>query len=81
MIIRYVYLLFFQLAEISNTNFQTLGTSTPIRRAASHASGMEEDSVDPREVDKVLTEVAGMAGRWSLFRKFLYDRLKVTGFV
>lgn len=40
-------------------------------------SNMEEDIVDAREIDRVLTEVAGMAGRWSLFRKFLYERLRV----
>ncbi len=38
----------------------------------------EEDLVDPREIDKVVTEAAGMSGRWGLFRKFMHDRLKVT---
>lgn len=38
---------------------------------------VEEDFVDARDIDKVLTEVSGMGGRWSLFRKFLYDRLEV----
>jgi COG4 transport protein. len=37
----------------------------------------DEDVVDPREIDKVLTELAGMAGRWNLFRKFLSESLKV----
>jgi conserved oligomeric Golgi complex subunit 4 len=36
-----------------------------------------EEDIDPREVDKVLSELAGMAGRWGLFRRFLSDRLKV----
>jgi conserved oligomeric Golgi complex subunit 4 len=40
----------------------------------------EEDIVDARDIDKVITEVASMSGRWSMFRKFLYDRLKVTCF-
>ncbi|KAH9925281.1 COG4-domain-containing protein [Fomitopsis serialis] len=35
-----------------------------------------DEEVDPREIDKVLSEAAGMSGRWSLFRKFMYDRLK-----
>ncbi|KAI0736560.1 COG4-domain-containing protein [Fomitopsis betulina] len=35
-----------------------------------------DEEVDPREIDKVLTEAAGMSGRWSLFRKFMHDRLK-----
>ena len=37
----------------------------------------EEAIVDPREIDKVLSEVAGMVGRWSLFRKFLAESLSV----
>ena len=40
-------------------------------------SAVEEDPVDAREIDKVITEVAGMAGRWAMFRKFLHERLKV----
>ncbi|RPD65758.1 COG4-domain-containing protein [Lentinus tigrinus ALCF2SS1-7] len=36
----------------------------------------DDDLVDPREIDKVLTEAAGMSGRWGLFRKFMHDRLK-----
>ncbi|EPT01843.1 hypothetical protein FOMPIDRAFT_1048435 [Fomitopsis schrenkii] len=35
-----------------------------------------DEEVDPREIDKVLTEAAGMSGRWGLFRKFMHDRLK-----
>ena len=37
----------------------------------------QEDDVDPRDIDKILSELAGMAGRWGLFRRFLCDRLKV----
>ncbi|KAF8317381.1 COG4-domain-containing protein [Clavulina sp. PMI_390] len=37
---------------------------------------IEPDLVDPRDIDQFLTELAGMAGRWSLFRRFLYDRLR-----
>lgn len=39
----------------------------------------DEDPVDPREIDKALSELAGMTGRWSLFRKFLTEQLKVSG--
>lgn len=35
-----------------------------------------ETPVDPREIDKVVSEAAGMVGRWSLFRKFLIDSLR-----
>lgn len=66
----------FQMNEIANTTFHVLSGPSQIRKTASQMSA-DEDPVDPREIDKVLTEVAGMAGRWSLFRKFLYNRLQV----
>ncbi|PCH38775.1 COG4-domain-containing protein [Wolfiporia cocos MD-104 SS10] len=37
---------------------------------------VDEDIVDPRDIDAVLTELSGMGSRWGLFRKFMYDRLK-----
>ena len=68
-----------QLSETSAASFQTLTAPAPIRRTASYASNVnvDDETVDAREIDKVLTEVAAMAGRWSLFRKFLYERLQV----
>ncbi|ETW85599.1 hypothetical protein HETIRDRAFT_470679 [Heterobasidion irregulare TC 32-1] len=66
-----------KLLDTSNTSFFSLTTSTPtMRRPPTQLSGIDEE-VDPREIDKVITEAAGMASRWSLFRRFLYDRLKV----
>jgi len=63
-----------KILDIANPTFQTLTTpAPPIRRVVSAA---EEDVVDAREVDKVLTEISGMGGRWGMFRKFLYDRMK-----
>ncbi|KAI0693895.1 COG4-domain-containing protein [Cytidiella melzeri] len=65
--------------KVSNSTFQTLVTSSappPMRRAVSSMNVVEEDTVDAREIDKVITEVAAMGGRWSMFRKFLYDRFK-----
>jgi hypothetical protein len=38
----------------------------------------EETAIDPREIDKVLSEVAAMIGRWNLFKKFLSQALKVS---
>jgi hypothetical protein len=35
----------------------------------------DEDSVDPREIDGLLSEMAQMSGRWQLYRRFLYGRL------
>ncbi|KAI0328076.1 COG4-domain-containing protein [Cubamyces sp. BRFM 1775] len=48
--------------------------SSTIHKASGDA--MDEDFVDPREIDKVLSEAAGMSGRWGLFRKFMHERLK-----
>ena len=39
---------------------------------------LSEESVNPRDIDKVISEVAGMAGRWNLFKRFLVDRLQVS---
>ncbi|KAI6038964.1 COG4 transport protein-domain-containing protein [Pisolithus marmoratus] len=36
----------------------------------------DEDGLNPREIDKILSEIAGMCGRWSLFRKFLVEQLQ-----
>ncbi|KAL9714885.1 Golgi transport complex subunit 4 [Leucoagaricus gongylophorus] len=33
----------------------------------------EEAVMDPREIDKVLSEIAGMLGRWNMFKRFLLD--------
>ncbi|KIY51144.1 COG4-domain-containing protein [Fistulina hepatica ATCC 64428] len=35
-----------------------------------------EDAIDPRDIDKVVLEGAGMAGRWNVFRKFLAQSLQ-----
>jgi hypothetical protein len=37
---------------------------------------MDDAPVEPREIDKVLSEVAGMIGRWHLFKRFLADAVK-----
>ena len=37
----------------------------------------DEDIVDVKQIDKVLSELGAMSGRWNLFRKFLFDRLSV----
>ncbi|KAF8163025.1 COG4 transport protein-domain-containing protein [Crassisporium funariophilum] len=37
---------------------------------------VEDSPVDPRDIDKVLSEIAGMVGRWHLFKKFLSETLK-----
>jgi hypothetical protein len=68
-----------KLADVSShsTFHQNI---SPITRKQPSQLAVSDDDVDPREIDKALTEVAGMAGRWSLFRKFLTDNLKVRMF-
>lgn len=50
----------------------------PGNRHVPPLSGMADESViDLRDIDKLLTEVAGMVGRWNLFKKFLTEAFKV----
>ncbi|KAJ3511143.1 hypothetical protein NLJ89_g4269 [Agrocybe chaxingu] len=62
-----------KLAEIMNNPPMPLYSSNTNARRQPAA---EEFIVDPREIDKVLLELAGMIGRWYLFKKFISDALK-----
>ncbi|CAE6480586.1 unnamed protein product [Rhizoctonia solani] len=63
-----------KLADARTATFQTL---VPAARAKPGQTPIVEDSgPDPREIDRVLGELATMAGRWALFRRFLVDRLE-----
>ena len=64
----------FKLADVLNNPPIPLFTSNARRQPT------EEIVVDPREIDKVLSEVAAMIGRWHLFKKFLSEALKVLFF-
>ncbi|EIN07598.1 COG4-domain-containing protein [Punctularia strigosozonata HHB-11173 SS5] len=65
-----------KLAETSTSPFAL--TSHGLRKPPHQvgAAMTEDDTLDGREIDQVITEVATMAGRWSLFRKFLINRLQ-----
>ncbi|KAI0781305.1 COG4-domain-containing protein [Trametes elegans] len=52
---------------------------TALQRPGVGVDAIDEDLIDPREIDKVLSEAAGMGGRWGLFRKFMHDRLREEG--
>ncbi|PPQ84112.1 hypothetical protein CVT26_013223, partial [Gymnopilus dilepis] len=59
-----------KLSEVTNN------PPIPLHSSTSHPRRPPEDlSIDPREVDKVLSELAGMVGRWNLFKKFILDAL------
>ena len=62
---------FFQLSDVSNS---MVSMSAPRKQ---FSTAVEMDEVDPREIDKTLSEIAGMSGRWNLFRKFLVEQLQV----
>jgi len=58
---------------VSNNPPVPLFSSNPKRQP-------EDGALNPREIDKVLSELAGMIGRWHLFKKFLSEALKVVFF-
>ncbi|KDN37424.1 hypothetical protein RSAG8_10159, partial [Rhizoctonia solani AG-8 WAC10335] len=63
-----------KLADARTATFQTL---VPAARAKQGQTPTIDDSgPDPREIDRVLGELATMTGRWALFRRFLVDRLE-----
>jgi hypothetical protein len=50
---------------------------SPSNRRPPSSTGIEDVVLDPRDIDKVLSELAGMIGRWRLFRKFITESPKV----
>jgi len=64
--------------KLSDTGAQPLQTlSSPSSVGFRPQTIVDEDIVDVKQIDKVLSELAAMSGRWNLFRKFLFDRLSV----
>jgi len=61
-----------QLTETTNNPPNPLYSSNAPRKPVN----VDDATVDPREIDKVLSEVAGMIGRWHLFKRFLADTVK-----
>ena len=72
-IMKYLFDFSMKLADITNNPPIPMFQSIPRKSQASS----EELAIDPREVDKILSELAGMLGRWQLFKKFLSEALKV----
>ncbi|OSC97651.1 COG4-domain-containing protein [Trametes coccinea BRFM310] len=58
------------------SDISSVPVSASVQRPGALSEAAEDELVDPREIDKVVAESAGMSGRWGLFRKFMYDRLK-----
>nr|GAT61280.1 predicted protein [Mycena chlorophos] len=61
-----------KLADVADNSPTTLNSS----RKAPSTAAPDEDLVDPREIDRLSSEAAGMAGRWNLFKKFLSESLR-----
>ncbi|KAG8686257.1 hypothetical protein FRC09_014253 [Ceratobasidium sp. 395] len=60
--------------KLTDTRTATFQTLVPASRSRPGAT--DDSAPDPREIDRVLGELATMAGRWALFRRFLVDRLE-----
>ncbi|KAI0713376.1 COG4-domain-containing protein [Earliella scabrosa] len=58
------------------TDIASTPMSAGVQKQTAAMVADDDDAVDPREIDKVVAEAAGMSGRWGLFRKFMHDRLK-----
>ncbi|EJD53432.1 COG4-domain-containing protein [Auricularia subglabra TFB-10046 SS5] len=63
-----------KLSETST--FTPAAPPAAVRRQGTQTTVTAEDTVDPREIDKVLSELAGIASRWAVFRKFVVTRLQ-----
>ncbi|KAF7322767.1 Cog4 domain-containing protein [Mycena chlorophos] len=61
-----------KLGDVADNSPTTLNSS----RKAPSTAAPDEDLVDPREIDRLSSEAAGMAGRWNLFKKFLSESLR-----
>ncbi|KAG2066119.1 COG4-domain-containing protein [Suillus decipiens] len=61
-----------KLLDVSGSSFSI----APARKLSSQISSQDDNELDPREIDKLLSEIAGMSGRWYLFRKFLVEQLQ-----
>ncbi|KAG8728108.1 hypothetical protein FRC11_011804 [Ceratobasidium sp. 423] len=63
-----------KLSDARTATFQTLVPAA--RTKPGQTPTIDDSGPDPREIDRVLGELATMAGRWALFRRFLVDRLE-----
>ncbi|KAF8652758.1 hypothetical protein AX16_004254 [Volvariella volvacea WC 439] len=64
-----------RLSDVVNSVPAGYHTPTSNRRQQQQGSMQDESGVDPRDIDRTLTEVSGMVGRWHLFQKFLVEVL------
>ncbi|KAF8212519.1 COG4 transport protein-domain-containing protein [Mycena galopus ATCC 62051] len=65
-----------KLADVAENPPLTLTSHNNAARRQQSTVAPDEELVDPREIDKVTSEVAVMAGRWNVFKKFLSENLQ-----
>jgi hypothetical protein len=58
--------------------YQQLARSATGGGPAPQPQQADEEAVDPREIDALLSELSQMSGRWELYRRFMYGRLTVS---
>ena len=47
------------------------------RVAVQKGTDLDDEMVEYKEIDGLLSEIAGLAGRWGLFGRFIIERLRV----
>ncbi|QRV99764.1 COG4 transport domain-containing protein [Ceratobasidium sp. AG-Ba] len=60
--------------KLTDTRTATFQTLVPSSRGKPNIP--DDSSPDPREIDRVLGELATMSGRWALFRRFIVNRIE-----
>ncbi|KAF7359494.1 Cog4 domain-containing protein [Mycena sanguinolenta] len=65
-----------KLTDVAENPPLTLTSHNNAARRQQSSMVPDEDLVDPREIDKVVSEVVIMVGRWNLFKKFLSRSLE-----
>lgn len=65
-----------KLTETANNPPISLYSNVPKKSLST-----DDTSIDHRDIDKVLSELAGMIGRWHLFKRYLSHALKVFSFM
>jgi conserved oligomeric Golgi complex subunit 4 len=56
-------------------------TASPASREAAQGGSTDDEGVDMKEIDGVLSEIAVMLGRWSLYSQFLGNKCNVCSYI
>jgi len=64
-----------KLSDVAAAVAAAAAPAATIRRQGTQAAVPVEDTIDPRDIDKVISELSGLASRWAVFRRFVVVRL------